>query len=239
MSIVLSAATTIVDEGSSASFNVKLSQEPSPSLVVSFASSNVASATVAPASVTFDNVCPGANCWSSLKTITVTGVEDINETTETVTITASAPAVPNSTLNFDTTDNDSRPVFTGATTVNEGSTSLISVALSGNPGAARTMNLASSNTAAITIAPATLSFNAANWNVPQSVLLTGVSDANTVSETVTITGNGTDLGTNTVSINTVDTSSMSIILTSASTSVSEGRDSYGKCKIYRVSLLLL
>ena len=66
MSIVLSAATTIVDEGS-ASFNVKLSQEPSPSLVVSFASSNVASATVAPASVTFDNVCPGANCWSSLK----------------------------------------------------------------------------------------------------------------------------------------------------------------------------
>jgi hypothetical protein len=222
MSIVLSAATTIVDEGSSASFNVKLSQEPSPSLVVSFASSNVASATVAPASVTFDNVCPGANCWSSLKTITVTGVEDINETTETVTITASAPAVPNSTLNFDTTDNDSRPVFTGAVTVNEGGTSLISVALSGNPGAARTMNLTSSNTAAITIAPATLSFNAANWNVPQSVLLSGVADANTASETVTITGNGTDLGTNTVSINTVDTSSMSIILTAASTTVSEG-----------------
>jgi hypothetical protein len=222
MSIVLSAATTIVDEGSSASFNVKLSQEPSPSLVVSFASSNVASATVAPASVTFDNVCPGANCWSSLKTITVTGIEDVNETTETVTITASAPAVPNSTLNFDTTDNDSKPVFTGAVTVNEGGTSLISVALSGNPGAARTMNLTSSNTAAITIAPATLSFNAANWNVPQSVLLSGVADANTASETVTITGNGTDLGTNTVSINTVDTSSMSIILTAGSTTVSEG-----------------
>ncbi|HNH58255.1 MAG TPA: hypothetical protein PK153_25855 [Leptospiraceae bacterium] len=222
MSIVLSAPSTIVDEGSSASFNVKLSQEPSPSLVVSFASSNVASATVAPASVTFDNVCPGANCWSNFKTITVTGVEDINETTETVTITASAPAVTNATINFDTTDNDSKAVFSGGATITEGSTSVLTVALSGNPGTARTMNLTSSNLTAVTIAPTSLNFNAANWNVPQTVILTALADTNTASETVTITGNGTDLGTSTTSISTVDTSLMNIILSAASTTVSEG-----------------
>ena len=52
------------------------------------------------------------------------------------------------------------------------------------------MNITSSNTLAITLLPATLTFNSANWNVPQSVLLTGVTDANTVAESVTITGSG-------------------------------------------------
>jgi hypothetical protein len=127
-------------------------------------------------------------------------VEEANETSETVTITATAPATASASFNLDTADNDSKAVFTGATSVNEGGTALISVALSGNPGATRTMNIASSNTLAITLLPATLTFNAANWNVPQSVLLTGVTDANTVAETVTITGSGVDLGTATTNV---------------------------------------
>ncbi|MBK8395767.1 MAG: hypothetical protein IPL26_11095 [Leptospiraceae bacterium] len=222
MSIVLSASSTVVQEGLSSSFTVRLSQEPSSPLLVSFASGNVASLTVSTASVTFDNVCPGIDCWSVPKTITINGEEDGNETADTVTVTASALAVTNSTLDFTTTDNDSKPVFTGATSVNEGGTTLISVSLSGNPGMARTLNLVSSNTSAITVAPSTLNFNAANWNIPQSILLTGVSDANAISEAVTITGSGADLGTDTQIINTVDTSSMGIILTASSNSITEG-----------------
>jgi hypothetical protein len=69
----------------------------------------------------------------------------------------------------------------------------VSVALSGNPGAARTLNLASSNTLAFAVLPTTVSFNTTNWNIPQSILVSGISDANIVAEAVTITGSGVGL----------------------------------------------
>ena len=112
-----------------------------------------------------------------------------------------------------TADNDSKAVFTGATTVNEGSTALLSVALSGNPNGTRTMNLVSGNPpAAITITTATLTFNASNWNIPQAVLMTGVADANASAETVTITASGVDLG-GVTNVTTVDSTVIAIILT--------------------------
>jgi hypothetical protein len=222
MSIILAGNPTSINEGGTTNFTVKLGAEPTPSLVVSLASGTVGSVTVGTASITFDNVCPGPNCWSTAQTVTMTGVEDVNETTETVAITATAPATTNATFNIDTADNDSRAVFTGATTVNEGSTALLSVALSGNPNGTRTMNLVSGNTAAITITPATLTFNASNWNIPQAVLMTGVSDANTSAETVTITASGVDLGGATTNVTTVDSTVIAIILTPSGTTVAEG-----------------
>jgi hypothetical protein len=152
----------------------------------------------------------------------MTGVEDVNETTETVAITATAPATTNATFNIDTADNDSKAVFTGATTVTENGTSVLLVQLSGNPNGARTLNLVSSNLLAVTLSTSTLTFNATNWNVPQSVTMTGVSDANIISEAVTITGSGVDLGSATATINTVDVNTMSIILAGNPTSINEG-----------------
>jgi hypothetical protein len=136
-------------------------------------------------------------------------------------------------FNIDTADNDSKAVFTGATTVNEGSTALLSVALSGNPNGTRTMNLVSGNTAAITITPATLTFNASNWNIPQAVLMTGVSDANTSAETVTITASGVDLGGATTNVTTVDSTVIAIILTPSGTTVTEGGTSTIDVKLKR------
>jgi hypothetical protein len=222
MSIILAGNPTSINEGGTSNFTVKLGAEPTPSLVVSLASGTVGSVSLGTASITFDNVCPGANCWSTAQTVTMTGVEDVNETTETVAITATAPATTAASFNIDTADNDSKAVFTGATTVNEGSTALLSVALSGNPNGTRTMNLVSGNTAAITITPATLTFNASNWNIPQAVLMTGVADANTSAETVTITASGVDLGGATTNVSTVDSTVIAIILTPSGTTVTEG-----------------
>jgi hypothetical protein len=222
MSIILAGNPTSINEGGTSNFTVKLGAEPTPSLVVSLASGTVGSVSLGTASITFDNVCPGPNCWSTAQTVTMSGVEDVNETTETVAITATAPATTNATFNIDTADNDSKAVFTGATTVNEGSTALLSVALSGNPNGTRTMNLVSGNTAAITITPATLTFNASNWNIPQAVLMTGVADANTSAETVTITASGVDLGGATTNVSTVDSTVIAIILTPSGTTVAEG-----------------
>ncbi|HMW08224.1 MAG TPA: hypothetical protein PKC94_24320, partial [Leptospiraceae bacterium] len=222
MAITLSGNPTSIDEGGTGTFNVKLTAEPSPSLTVTLASGTVGSVSLATTTLTFDNVCPGAQCWSSNQTVTMNGVEDVNETSETVSITATAPSATSASFNIDTADNDSKPVFTGATSVNENGTALVSVTLSGNPGATRTVNLVSSNVLAVSLLPATLIFNSSNWNVPQSVLVSGVPDGNSISETVTITGSGVSVGTTTTTVSTVDTTTMAITLSGNPTSIDEG-----------------
>ena len=72
-------------------------------------------------------------------------------------------------FNIDTADNDSKAVFTGATTVMKGRQHYFQLHYQEIQNGTRTMNLVSGNTAAITITPATLTFNASNWNIPQAV----------------------------------------------------------------------
>jgi len=64
------------ESGTQATFTIRLTSEPTSSVTVPITSSNTAEGTVSPTSVTFDNVCPGANCWSTDQTITITGVDD-------------------------------------------------------------------------------------------------------------------------------------------------------------------
>ncbi|MBK8395769.1 MAG: hypothetical protein IPL26_11105 [Leptospiraceae bacterium] len=222
MNILLTAGSNLVTEGGTTTFNLRLTQEPSPSLTVNLSSSIAGSVSLSAASFTFDNVCPGPNCWSTNQIITVNGLEDINETSETSIITASAAAVTTVAQNYTTIENDTKPVFGGATSVSESGTALVTVSLSGDPGANRTLNLSSSNILAMTLAPTSISFNSANWNIPQTVLVSGVSDANIISEAVTITGSGVSLVTDTVVVNTVDINTMSVILSGNPGTINEG-----------------
>ena len=74
--------------------------------------------------------------------------------------------------------------------VEEGSMGSWDVVLSADPGAGCTggvtIGVASGDTAAVTVSPATLTFTTANWNTPQTVTATAVQDDNVVDETVTI-----------------------------------------------------
>ena len=74
--------------------------------------------------------------------------------------------------------------------VEEGSDGSWDVVLSADPGAGCTggvtIGVASGDTAAVTVSPATLTFTTANWNTPQTVTATAVQDDNVVDETVTI-----------------------------------------------------
>ena len=66
---------------------------------------------------------------------------------------------------------------TGLRTTESGSTATFTVRLATAPTATVVLGLASSNTAEGTVAPMTLTFNAANWQTAQPVTLTGVDDA--------------------------------------------------------------
>src|SRR5206468_1739535 len=65
----------------------------------------------------------------------------------------------------------------GLTTSEAGGTATFDVALASQPTASVTIGLSSSNTAEGTVSAASLTFTAANWNVAQTVTVTGVDDA--------------------------------------------------------------
>src|SRR5207248_3775260 len=65
----------------------------------------------------------------------------------------------------------------GLVTTEAGGTATFTVVLTSQPTAGVTIPIASSNPAEGTAAPASLTFTAANWNVAQTVTVTGVDDA--------------------------------------------------------------
>ena len=65
-------------------------------------------------------------------------------------------------------------------------TATYKVSLKSDPGGTATVTPTSSVPAAVTVAPATLTFASADWDEPQTVTLTAVKDDNEVSEAVTI-----------------------------------------------------
>ena len=65
----------------------------------------------------------------------------------------------------------------GLTTTEAGGTATFTVVLDTQPTADVTIGLSSSDTTEGTVAPASLTFTTANWNVAQTVTVTGVDDA--------------------------------------------------------------
>jgi uncharacterized delta-60 repeat protein len=85
--------------------------------------------------------------------------------------------------------------------VNEGSTNTATVVLEGQPTANVTLTLTSGDTSAVTVSPSSVTFTPANYATPQTVTVTGVQDANYLTENVDITATvatGTDTGWNSV-----------------------------------------
>src|SRR5262249_40492632 len=84
----------------------------------------------------------------------------------------------------------------GLVTTEGGGTATFTVYLTSQPVANVSIALSSSNTAEGTVSPASLTFTAGDWNVPQTVTITGVDDAvadgDIASSTVTAAATSTD-----------------------------------------------
>src|SRR5207253_3550277 len=78
------------------------------------------------------------------------------------------------------TDNDNAGFLiaptSGLVTTEAGGTASFTVALTSKPTASVVIAMTSSNTGEGAVAPASLTFTPQNWNVPQSVVVTGVDD---------------------------------------------------------------
>ncbi|MDE0117597.1 MAG: hypothetical protein OXT07_13400, partial [bacterium] len=182
--VVSETEVAVGEAGGTAEFTVALGSEPSAAVTVAVASGGAA-ATVSPASLTF---APGG--WSTPQAVTVTGVDDDvdnpgNERGVTVTLDPSSTdagyaALADSEVAVSVVDDDGAGVTVSQTAVavrEDGGTATYTVVLGSEPTAAVTVSVTSGDTDDATVSPASLSFQPAAWNTPQTVTVTGVDDA--------------------------------------------------------------
>ena len=175
--------------------------------------------------------------YSAPQTVTVTPLEDDDGESESVTLNhaifgADYQDLDDVALAFTATDNDTRgatvSIGAGPLAVQENGTETYTLVLDTEPvGGPVSVAVASSATAVATVEPATLTFTAQNWNVPQTVTVAGVDDAGTSNSaaTVTHTPTGADYGSVTIgsfSVVVVDDEPAGLKVSPTSLTVAEG-----------------
>ncbi|MEK7215412.1 MAG: hypothetical protein AAB289_07455, partial [Chloroflexota bacterium] len=187
--ITETGGTTVVAEtGTTDSFTLALSKQPSDSVTISVTGNDASEVTISPANLTFT----AAN-WAAPQTVMVTGVDDtladgpqVTDVVLSVIDSFSAVeyrAVADQVVRATTLDDEPAPPGLsvlesgGATAVTEsGGTDAFLVALTKQPSAAVTIAVTSTNTGEVAVTPANLTFTPSNWDQPQVVTVTGVDD---------------------------------------------------------------
>ena len=157
---------TTTEAGSTATFTVVLTWQPSANVTIGLSSSDTTEGTVSPASLTFTT----AN-WSTAQTVTVTGVNDFlddgNIAYSIVTAAATSARPVYSGMNASdvavTTTDDDVSGFTvdptsGLTTTEAGGTATFTVVLTAQPTANVSTALSTNDATEGTVSPASLTF---------------------------------------------------------------------------------
>jgi hypothetical protein len=173
------------EAGGTASFSVVLKSEPTADVVIPVASTDPTEGTLSAASLTFT-----ASDWNVPQTVTVTGLDDLVDDGDIVysvvtgavasddgmyaTIDPADVAVTNA-------DNDAAgiavtPIAGLVTSEHVSAPTSFDVVLNSQPTADVVIPIASGNAGEGVASVASLTFTAADWNVPQTVTVTGVDD---------------------------------------------------------------
>ena len=221
---VSSEAVSITEGGSTGSFTVALTAAPSSNVTVSVSSGDTGAVTVSPSSIDFTPTDYDA------ETVTVTAVGDADGTDESVTITLDATSsIPDETKSITVEDDDGDiEASAAAVEITEGgSAGSFTVTLGAPPKTSATVSVSSQDTGAVTVSPATLTFNTTDkpHDTAQTVTVTPVSDSDGLDESATITlsvsGSGYRASDETKTI-VVKDDDRGIELSSADVSVTEG-----------------
>ncbi len=202
-----------VPEGGSAEYTVVLDTEPTATVTVTVAKAagGDADLTASPATLTFST-----RDWLAAQTVTITAAADTDglDGTATFTHTAMSDDAGYGGLIIDSVEaaeaDDDREVTVSRTslTVTEGGIyGRYVVVLATAPTAAVTVTVAkvAGGDADLTASPTTLTFSTANWDMPQSVMVTAVEDDDNLDGTATFehTATSSDAGYAGLSINPV------------------------------------
>lgn len=202
--LVVSQTTTDLqtsESGDSASFQVKLQSQPSAPVTVPVASLDGTEGVASPAVLVFT-----PSNWGVNQTVTVTGQNDPADDGDAAyqvrfgptTSADAAYAGLTDTRTLTNVDDDTRGLVLGATVggLSEGGgQATITVALATEPSDTVTVTVSADQADEVGLAPAVLTFTAANWNQPQTLTATGKDDAEADGDqavTLTFTAAGGD-----------------------------------------------
>ncbi|HNF26262.1 MAG TPA: Ig-like domain-containing protein [Leptospiraceae bacterium] len=196
--IQITPSAPSIREGSSGSMQVVLNGDPGIPRTVNL-SSSLPSLSLGSVILSFDS-----SNWNIPQTVSLLAVEDIDHNSDIPSVSGSGTGLISTSSSITVFDNDTRAVITGSSSVYEGGSILLNVQLSGNPINPVSVTATSSNTSASTVSPGTLNFTSANWNVNQSLTVTGISDANSTGITSTISFSESSLITVNYPVKTID-----------------------------------
>ncbi|MCY3968834.1 MAG: hypothetical protein OXG74_02790, partial [Acidobacteria bacterium] len=190
-----------VTEGDSGTFTVQPSMQPTGTVTVTVSSGDTKVATVSPASLTFT-----ATNYTTAKTVTVTGVKDVDglDDSTTVRLSASSGGYNNVSASVNVTVDDSYepPVVPQSLTVVEGGSTPFTVALATQPTGTVTVSVSSADTEVAGVTESSLTFTRTNYSTPQTVNVTGAQDDDASDEntTVEVAANGGGYGGESASV---------------------------------------
>lgn len=183
--IVETGGTTVVSEsGSTDTFTVALISRPASTVVLDLASADTGEGTISTSSLTFTP----AN-WDIPQVVTLTGVDEFlvdgtqnYNISVSVNVGSSAAAygvVASQNVAASTTDNDvagATVLVTDNLTGEDLSTGTFTIVLTAQPTADVAIPLVSNDITEGTSGVASVTFTNLNWNIPQTVTITGVDD---------------------------------------------------------------
>ena len=172
------------EAGGSDYFTVVLTSQPTANVTITLSVSDATEGTLPVTTLTFTPAD-----WNLAQTVTVTGVNDsITDGNQVYTVITSAASSSDPAYNnlpvpdvLVTNTDDDIPGFTvdptsGLITSEFGDFDQFTIVLNTAPTADVVIGLSSSDTTEATVSPASVTFTAANWNIPQPVTVTGVND---------------------------------------------------------------
>jgi hypothetical protein len=174
------------EDGSAAAFGVALNSQPTGDVVIDITSSNTAEGTASPPSLTFTNAS-----WGGLQSVTVTGVDDsLADGDQAYSVELIVNAVGTLDANYELLDppdvsvtnrDDETAGFAvsaiSGDTTEAGGQASFTVRLTSQPTGDVVIGVTSSDTAEGTVDKSSLVFTPADWDVEQTVTVTGADDS--------------------------------------------------------------
>ena len=176
---------TTTEAGGTATFTVKLNAQPLANVAMNLSSSDSTEGTVLPRTLTFT-----PTNFNQAQTVTITGVDDLEADGNVIYNVVTAPLVTNdATYKFDPSDiivtnidNDRKGVTVtaptgGLVTSENGTKATFTMKLDSKPTANVTIGLSTPFASEVSVAPTSVVFTPQNYNIVQTVTVTGLDDA--------------------------------------------------------------
>lgn len=181
--VVSPASRNTSEDGTQATFTVRLSSQPFASVSVGLASSDTSEGTLSTSTLNFTTLN-----WAAPQTVTITGQDDAFvdgnqpysvDFSPAVSADAAYQGIVPTSVNLSNVDNDTaafRIEAEDTSTSEAGGQATISVSLTSQPSANVTLTFGTSNADEGILDRSSLTFTPENWNAPQVITATGVND---------------------------------------------------------------